>query len=224
MFIEESGPAGLTMRGLGQRLGVEAMSLYRYVPDKNTLLDLVAQSILDGLAADTELSIEEARGWQPFLRQLAHGVRRVALRHPNTFPLLLSHPAGPAGLRAPLRDPHWAEVVHATLISDNFSDQSARVAYRAFSSFLLGELIPEVTAADAAGVNAFVLGNDPPHHRGGNRGRKPAPWFPYPTLLRLQHGASPRDPAKEFDEVLDVLLGVLSAYRSSQDPPAPAPA
>ena len=38
-FIDEKGLRKLTMRALGTRLGVEAMSLYHYVPSKDSLLD-----------------------------------------------------------------------------------------------------------------------------------------------------------------------------------------
>ena len=40
-FIDRHGSQGLTMRGLGQELGVEAMSLYRYVSGREDLLGLV---------------------------------------------------------------------------------------------------------------------------------------------------------------------------------------
>jgi len=50
-FVDEVGLRGLTMRRLGERLGVEAMSLYRYVPGKESLLDGMVELVIDGLTA-----------------------------------------------------------------------------------------------------------------------------------------------------------------------------
>ena len=43
--IDARGPHSLTMRGLGQDLGVEAMSLYRYVSGREDLLEAVVAQI-----------------------------------------------------------------------------------------------------------------------------------------------------------------------------------
>src|SRR6186713_2076638 len=50
-FIDQHGAQGLTMRGLGQRLGVEAMALYRYVTGREDLLEAVVAELLDGVSA-----------------------------------------------------------------------------------------------------------------------------------------------------------------------------
>ena len=55
-FIDEFGLPGLSMRRLGSILGVEAMSLYRYVPGRENLLDAVVETILDEMRADEEAS------------------------------------------------------------------------------------------------------------------------------------------------------------------------
>jgi len=46
-FIDANGLPGLTMRRLGEQLGVEAMALYRYVPSKEDLLDAVVEHVED---------------------------------------------------------------------------------------------------------------------------------------------------------------------------------
>src|SRR3954454_17916610 len=78
-FIHESGLAGLSRRGLGALLGVEAMSLYRYVSGRENLLDAVVESIIDEMREDDDVLEAPRDGWQDFLQRLAHGVRRVAL-------------------------------------------------------------------------------------------------------------------------------------------------
>ena len=99
-FIEEHGLPRLTMRRLGEQLGVEAMALYRYVPSKEELLDAVVESLVAGVRADEVVLDAPQDGWQDFLQRLAHGVRRMALTHPKAFPLVASRPAGGA-LAAP---------------------------------------------------------------------------------------------------------------------------
>ena len=49
MFIDRRGSQGLTMRGLGQELSVEAMSLYRYVSGREDLLEAVITELLDDI-------------------------------------------------------------------------------------------------------------------------------------------------------------------------------
>ena len=51
-FIDDKGLPGLTMRRLGEQLGVEAMALYRYVPSKEDLLDAVVEALVADVRAD----------------------------------------------------------------------------------------------------------------------------------------------------------------------------
>src|SRR5215218_2302172 len=144
-FVDEFSLQQLTMRRLGQRLGVEAMSLYRYVDGREDLLDGMVEHVLAGLDADPHLRLLPTDGWQAFLQRLAHGVREVALAHPKVFPLVASrHPDAP-WLRPPLRSLTLVEAFLEALIERGFSDDGAVAAYRAFSSFLLGHLLLEVS-------------------------------------------------------------------------------
>ncbi len=124
-FIEESGLASLSMRRLGAALGVEAMSLYRYVPGRENLLDAVVETIMDEMRVDPETLPEPRDGWQDFLQRLAHGVRRVALAHPRAFPLVASRPVEAPWLRPPLRSLTWVEAFLDGLITEGFSDEAA---------------------------------------------------------------------------------------------------
>ena len=108
-FIEEHGLANLTMRKLGDRLGVEAMSLYRHVPGREELLDQVVAHIIAEMDYDDDVLDAPQDGWQDFLQRLAHGVRRTALAHPVAFPLVASRPLEAPWLRPPLRSVDWVE-------------------------------------------------------------------------------------------------------------------
>ena len=85
-FIDDKGLRELTMRRLGAELGVEAMSLYRYVPGREALLDGVVETVIAEMYDDPDVVTVPRDGWQDFLQRLAHGVRRVALTHPAAFP------------------------------------------------------------------------------------------------------------------------------------------
>lgn len=137
--IDRSGTQGLSMRSLAQELGVEAMSLYRYVHGKEDLLEGIVASLMSDLTAH----LEEAGGehWQGFLQTVAHAVRRIATDHPKAFPLVATrHPAAP-WLRPPLRSVEVVNTFLTALTANGFTDAQAVNAYRSFSSFLLGQLL-----------------------------------------------------------------------------------
>jgi AcrR family transcriptional regulator len=145
-FIDEQGLDRLTMRQLGARLGVEAMALYRYVPGRARLLDGVVEVLMDELYQDTMVD-NQAASWQEYVQQLAHSVRRLALMHPQVFPLVASRPPAAPWLRPPLRSLRWVEAFLERLIEYGFSQRTSVAAYRSFATFLLGHLLLETSAA-----------------------------------------------------------------------------
>ncbi|MFD0899993.1 TetR/AcrR family transcriptional regulator [Actinomadura sediminis] len=73
------GLEGLTMRAIATRLGVGTMSLYRYVPGKGELLDLM----LDRVIADYVPEEEDGdRGWREVLEAEARCQWRMCMDHP----------------------------------------------------------------------------------------------------------------------------------------------
>lgn len=141
--IEADGVEQMTMRSLGRNLGVEAMALYRYVSGREDLLEAVVSHLLDGLLQRVEAA--ETSSWQQYLQHVAHEVRRVALENPAAFPLIVSrHPSTP-WLRPPLRDIQIVEHLLATLAARGFTDDQAVDTYKAFTSFLVGSLLLEVS-------------------------------------------------------------------------------
>ena len=87
-IVDAEGLGGLSMRRLGERLGVEAMSLYNHVPDKAAVLDAVHEAVLG------ELELPRRTGhWRRDARGLARAFRRTLLRHPHAVPLFAERPA-----------------------------------------------------------------------------------------------------------------------------------
>jgi len=204
-FIDEHGLSGLTMRRLGNELGVEAMALYRYVPGKEELLDLIVETLIEGMQRDDDVLDSSRDGWQDFLIRLAHGVRRVALEHPKAFPLVASRPPEAPWLRPPLRSLDWVETFLAGLVDEGFSDTAAAAAYRAYTSFLLGHLLLEVSAHGADLGPLDVLDD-------GSSDDKSV--LTHPTVRRLRAELSQDHAAPEFEDALEELLGRMTLLRS----------
>src|SRR5438445_6468712 len=78
-LVDAEGLEALSMRRLGARLGVEAMSLYRHVRDKADLLDSLQAAVM------SEVSPKAAArdDWRALLGAMARALRGAPLRHPN---------------------------------------------------------------------------------------------------------------------------------------------
>lgn len=209
-LIGRDGLATLTMRRLGQELGVEAMALYRYVPGREDLLDAVVGRIIDDLEHDDDVLDRPRDGWQDFLQRLAHGVRRTALRHPKVFPLVASRPPEAPWLRPPLRSLQWVEQFLSGMTAEGFSDQAAVTAYRNFTGFLLGHLLLEVAShdADLGPLDVLEEATDPPHDELANQ---------YPHVERMRRGLSEDHAAVEFEDALEALLERIALLRRLDD-------
>lgn len=204
-FIDEHGAQGLTMRGLGQELGVEAMSLYRYVSGREELLEAVIELLLSRVADDLDDELGET--WQGYLQTMAHAIRQIAIKHAAVFPLVATrHPAAP-WLRPPLRSLDLVEEFLSTLVGKGFTDKQAVDTYRTFSSFLLGTLLLEAAmrGAETSPVevpldegDATVPNEDGEVDLGEN-----------PTVLRLQSMLSEDRSDEEFEISLEALLDRL---------------
>jgi AcrR family transcriptional regulator len=84
-LADESGIEALSMRKLGERLGVEAMSLYRHVANKDDLLD----GMVDGVFAEIDFA-QDGSGWRAPMRRRAVSLRDVLRRHRWAVPLMQS--------------------------------------------------------------------------------------------------------------------------------------
>lgn len=207
-LIADHGLPGMTMRRLGGVLGVEAMSLYRYVSSKEDLLDAVVEELAAIIRRDREVLDTPRYGWEDFVERLAHDVRRVALMHPKAFPQVASRPPEATWLRPPLRSLDWVETFLAGLLNEGFTDTGAVISYRAFTSFLLGHLLLEVSTygADVGPLDVLDNGTD-----------DPSGLDDYPSVRRLRPGPSLDSADVEFDEALESLLDRLALIHSGSE-------
>jgi len=204
-FIDEFGLPSLSMRRLGRVLGVEAMSLYRYIPGREELLDGVVDMVINDMYQDEEILDSPRHGWQDFLQRLAHGVRRIALAHPKAFPLVASRPPEAPWLRPPLRNLKWVETFLDGLTSEGFSDEAAVAAYRAFTSFLLGHLLLEVSTLGADVGPLDVLEDETNEAENLDA---------FPHVKRLHAALAEDHSASEFEEALENLLDRITLLQN----------
>ncbi|WP_109211361.1 MULTISPECIES: TetR/AcrR family transcriptional regulator C-terminal domain-containing protein [Microbacterium] len=209
--IDESGVQSLSMRSLAQDLGVEAMSLYRYVQGKEDLLEGVVTRLMGDLMSN--LDIELGEHWQGYLQTTAHEIRRVAIEHPRVFPLVATrHPAAP-WLRPPLRSVEVVNAFLTALLGYGFTDQQAVDTYRSFTSFLLGQLLLEsaTRGAPTGPVDQPIEEGDSSAHKrgGGSAAEGSPPLDDAPEVLRLRDLLSEDRSDEEFEVSLEALLDRL---------------
>jgi AcrR family transcriptional regulator len=200
--VDAEGLEALTMRRLGQELGRDPMSLYRYAENRAALLDGVTELVLN----DLPIQVEDP-DWKAQLRRIAHDLRRLALQHPNVVPLLVTRPLStPLGLR-PLGTLRPLEQILSLLIGGGFSPSDALHVYRAYYGFLYGHILNE--------LQEFVV--DPEENEVLLRlGLHRLPSKEFPRLRALAPALAEYDGEHELDQGITILLSGLEAQLSSE--------
>jgi len=124
-LADEVGLEGLSMRKLGQRLGVEAMSLYNHVAGKDDVVGAIVDivwSLVPPAVAGTP--------WRESLRAGAIDLHRAFLRHPWAC-VFFPPSVGPARLAA-------MERMLATLRDGGFSPGAAYHAHHVIDAYVIG--------------------------------------------------------------------------------------
>jgi AcrR family transcriptional regulator len=162
-LADEHGLDSLSMRTLGRALGVEAMSLYNHVANKDDLLDGIA----DIVVGEIEVPSGEA-DWKAAMRRRAISARAMLAHHPWAGGLVESRTTpSPTRLRYP-------EAVVGSLREAGFSVEMAVHAFFTLDSFIYGfavqeQNLPSGTPEELAGMAGSILGGLPadayPHLR-----------------------------------------------------------
>ncbi len=154
-LADEKGVEALSMRKLGAVLGVEAMSLYNHVENKDDVLDAMLEQAL------TEIPLpDEALPWADQLRHLAWAFRAAGHRHPGVVPLFGSRGITSFAGLAPL------ERAYAILRRAGLGPDDALDAFFTAASFVLGFVITELGGFRdvAAGRTVDFRSVDPETH------------------------------------------------------------
>ncbi|GFH36848.1 TetR/AcrR family transcriptional regulator [Streptomyces pacificus] len=138
---DAEGLEAVSMRRVAAELGVGTMSLYRYVPGKAELLDLMLDRVqADSLAA----APPPAADWRDAVRALAHGHRNQLHRHPWLLRVNEARSAlGPNTLRG-------LEVCLSGLRDMGLTDPEKIAVIVTVQSFVTGTVRTEIQVGEAA--------------------------------------------------------------------------
>jgi AcrR family transcriptional regulator len=137
-LADQAGLEGLSMRSLAERLEAGTMTLYRYVADRDDLLDL----ILDHAFGEIKIPTRATKDWRKDITSVAVATRATMLRHPWLATLLIQRPTlGPNYLR-------WFEFVLSSTssIGKNLDTQLDMVGV--IWAFIFGSVSYEVGEAE----------------------------------------------------------------------------
>jgi AcrR family transcriptional regulator len=190
-LADEGGTAALTMQRIGRRLGVEAMSLYRHVRNKDDILD----GIVDLVFAEVELPADRSN-WRTVLRAQSISTRAALRRHPWAITLMESRMTpGPANLRT-------HEDTITVLLDAGCSAVMATHAYNLVDSYVYGFALQEVNfpfsnAEELAAMSEEILAN------------LQADEYPNSARVARELLTSDFDYADEFEYGLDLILDAI---------------
>lgn len=150
-LVDRVGVDGLSMRKLGAALGVEAMTLYHYVPDKDALLSGLVER-----TATQVFTVDPRAGRQVMPRGFSAGFPRELLAHPGVVPLVATRPVNtPAEL--------WElETAVAILHAAGFGIREAFHVMNTVATFTTGHCLAEVDPSSAASAEGDHQGGPAP--------------------------------------------------------------
>jgi len=203
-IADGAGLDALSMRKLAQELGVEAMSVYYYVANKDEILD----GILNIVIAEFELA-NSGPDWQAAVRRSAISAHDVLMRHPWACNLMMSvKRVAPARMR-------YMESLLGRLREAGFSANMTHHAYHALDSHIIGSTLWEAGYLSNKDLEDAAKRFVPTMLRD----------YPYLAEHAEQHVArSTRKDVPEFEFGLDLILDGLEKIRVRPRRRAPAPA
>jgi len=201
-IADQGGLEALSMRKLAQDLGVEAMSVYYYVANKDEILD----GILNFVISEFELAVA-GPDWKAAIRRSALSAHDVLMRHPWACNLMMSvRRVAPARLR-------YMESLLRSLREAGFSANLTHHAYHALDSHIIGSTLWEAGSSSNEDLEdvakTFVA--------------KIFKEYPYLAEHAEQHMTrSKRKDVPEFEFGLDLILDGLEKIRVKRPRPVPA--
>jgi AcrR family transcriptional regulator len=196
-LADAGGIDSLTMRKLGQELGVEAMSLYNHVANKDDILD----GIVDLVFSEIDFPSDRV-DWKTAMRRRGISVRDVLVRHPWATSLMQSRTKpGPATLR------HNDSVI-GTLRTAGFTVAMAAHAFSVLDGYIYGFALQQVNLPSRTEEESAALARNILE-------QLPAEKYPHMAEMISEYALKPGyDYAKEFEFGLDLILDGLESLRS----------
>lgn len=204
---DEHGIDSLSMRKLGEAVGVEAMSLYNHVANKSDLLDgmvdvVFAEIELPGDTTDVSNTTDGADAgdtpdWKTAMRRRAASARQALSRHPWAIGLMQTRTSpGAATLR-------HHDAVLGSLRGGGFSVEMAAHAFSLLDSYVYGFALQEAALPFESGEQTAELAQE-------ILDQAPAGDYPHLTELAVEHVMQPGyDYGNEFAFGLDLILDGL---------------
>ena len=197
-LADQGGIGALSMRKLGQVLGVEAMSLYNHVANKSDLLD----GMIDIVFSEIGLPAGDS-GWKQAMRQRAISAREVLARHRWAIGLMESRRSpGPATLR-------HHDAVLGCLRQAGFPVDLTAHAYSLLYSYIYGFALQEASLPFDTPEKTTQVAQE-------IFGQFAAGTYPHLTELTIQHVLRPGyHYGGEFEIGLDLILDALERAAST---------
>jgi AcrR family transcriptional regulator len=197
-LADAGGIGSLTMRRLAQELGVEAMTLYYYVANK----DDIHQAMVEFVEAQVELP-EPGADWKAAIRRTAISAHEILTRHPWAAALTLGlHRPSPPRLE-------YMNAILRTFREAGFSEDLTDHAYHTIEAHIMGFTLWEVgmnlgTPDDLRSLAATFLASLPVEE------------YPHVAEHVAWHLEPPRpDDEGAFAFGLDLLLDGLDRKRAA---------
>jgi AcrR family transcriptional regulator len=192
-LMDEEGLEAVTMRRVAREVGVEAMSLYNHVEDKEDLLDGVCEHVMSGFEFPPA-----SEDWAENCRRGARAWRQLLRRHPNVMRLF-------AEQRGPIRSPDSmrpTEFALSLLRSSGLSDRDTAQAFHAFGGYIQGFVMME--------LGSIAGGSDEEHQKAHAELVSALP-DEFPTLQTVGPFFAECDLDQQFEFGLDLLISGLEA-------------
>jgi AcrR family transcriptional regulator len=197
-LTDASGADALSMRNLGKELGVEAMSLYNHVTNKEDVIDGLVDMVFSEIAVPSPGEAD----WKRAMRRRAISVREALNRHRWAVGLMEGRmKPGPASLRN-------HDAVMGCLREAGFSFRAAVHASSVIDAYIYGfalqeKNLPFDTPDQVSEVIEIQRQHVPEMHD-----------YPYLVEVATEMAKAGYDYATEFEWGLDLILDALERFRA----------
>ena len=198
-IIDDEGLGALNMRRLAAAVGVKPMSLYHHVPNKEAILDAVAECIAEAALGDHDAQgmgargrgASRASGWRERTRELYIGLYELVQDHPRALPLISTAVLRTSSGR------RWMEELMGVLLGAGFTPDQAASLFHTLGAYTIGLGYASMLSLDVP--PATIVGELTGH------------WADYPHLLRVGLQLAEWDRPGDFDTALDIQLDHFAA-------------